>query len=57
MRMDDSQGQTAAELLAGVEESELADVIYRFGEERHSRRIARAISAREMNVRFAQPAK
>ena len=43
MRMDDSQGQTAAELLAGVEESELADVIYRFGEERHSRRIARAL--------------
>jgi 16S rRNA (cytosine1402-N4)-methyltransferase len=43
MRMDDSQGETAATLLASVEESELADVIYQFGEERHSRRIARAL--------------
>jgi 16S rRNA (cytosine1402-N4)-methyltransferase len=43
MRMDDSQGRTAAQLLAEVEESELADVIYQFGEERHSRRIARAL--------------
>jgi 16S rRNA (cytosine1402-N4)-methyltransferase len=43
MRMDTSAGPTAAELLATVEEEELADVIYRFGEERHSRRIARAL--------------
>lgn len=48
MRMDTSRGETAAEMLAQVEESELADVIYQFGEERHSRRIARAlVSARE----------
>ena len=48
MRMDRSRGETAAELLAHVEETELADVIYRFGEERHSRRIARAlVRARE----------
>jgi 16S rRNA (cytosine1402-N4)-methyltransferase len=48
MRMDTSRGETAADLLARVEESELADVIYQFGEERHSRRIARAlVRARE----------
>lgn len=43
MRMDRSRGETAAERLATVEETELADVIYRFGEERKSRRVARAI--------------
>jgi 16S rRNA (cytosine1402-N4)-methyltransferase len=43
MRMDQSNGPTAAELLADVEESDLADVIYRYGEERFSRRIARRI--------------
>jgi 16S rRNA (cytosine1402-N4)-methyltransferase len=46
MRMDRSAGPTAAELLATVEEAELANVIYGFGEERHSRRIARAIVRR-----------
>jgi 16S rRNA (cytosine1402-N4)-methyltransferase len=44
MRMDRSRGDTAADLLARVEEGELADVIYHFGEERHSRRIARALT-------------
>ena len=43
MRMDQSQGQTAAERLASVGEGDLADVIYQFGEERRSRRVARAI--------------
>lgn len=43
MRMDQSQGPTAAELLRSVDEHELADVIFQFGEERHSRRVARAI--------------
>jgi 16S rRNA (cytosine1402-N4)-methyltransferase len=43
MRMDTTRGETAAEWLARVDEGELADVIYRFGEERQSRRIARAI--------------
>jgi 16S rRNA (cytosine1402-N4)-methyltransferase len=41
--MDRSAGPTAATLVAGAEEKELADVIFRFGEERHSRRVARAI--------------
>lgn len=45
MRMDTSAGGTAAEALATVDEKTLADVIYEFGEERHSRRIARAIVA------------
>lgn len=48
MRMDQTRGETAAEWLAGVEQTELANVIFQFGEERHSRRIARAlVAARE----------
>lgn len=43
MRMDTESGHTAAEWLALVEEDELRDVIRRFGEERHARRVARAI--------------
>jgi 16S rRNA (cytosine1402-N4)-methyltransferase len=43
MRMDTTAGPTAAEALRAVDEKTLADVIYEFGEERHSRRIARAI--------------
>ena len=43
MRMDTTTGPTAAELLRRSEESEIADAIYEFGEERHSRRIARGI--------------
>ena len=37
--------QTAADLVNRMPEAELADLIYRYGEERHSRRIARAIVA------------
>jgi 16S rRNA (cytosine1402-N4)-methyltransferase len=43
MRMDRSSGATAAEMLATADERTLADVIYEFGEERHARRVARAI--------------
>jgi 16S rRNA (cytosine1402-N4)-methyltransferase len=43
MRMDQSRGETAAQMLATVDEKKLADVIYELGEERHSRRVARAI--------------
>ncbi len=43
MRMDRSRGETAAERLATVDEATLADVIFQFGEERKSRRVARAI--------------
>jgi 16S rRNA (cytosine1402-N4)-methyltransferase len=45
MRMDQSRGPTAADLLRDVDEPALADVIFQFGEERHSRRVARAIVA------------
>lgn len=44
MRMG-RDGETAAELVARLPERELADVLFQLGEERHSRRIARAIAA------------
>jgi len=44
MRMDQTGGQTAGELVNTADERELADIIYRYGEERASRRIARAIA-------------
>jgi len=43
MRMDQTAGPTAADLLRDAAEADIADVVYRFGEERYSRRIARAI--------------
>ncbi len=43
MRMDRSQGETAADIVNYESEKELADLIYRLGEERRSRKIARAI--------------
>jgi len=43
MRMDQTSGPTVADLLRRVDETELADVIFQYGEERFSRRIARRI--------------
>jgi len=43
MRMDRSQGETAADLINRLAEGELADLIFEYGEERASRRIARRI--------------
>ena len=43
MRMDTRQGPTAAQVVNEASERELADLIYEYGEERRSRRIARAI--------------
>jgi 16S rRNA (cytosine1402-N4)-methyltransferase len=43
MRMDTTRGQSVAEWLEKVDDETLANVLYEFGEERHSRRIARAI--------------
>ena len=51
MRMDRSQGPTAADLIATVDETDLANVIFQYGEERHSRRVARAI----VHARAAAP--
>jgi 16S rRNA (cytosine1402-N4)-methyltransferase len=50
MRMDARTGPTAADLVAGCSEAELREVLWRFGEERRSRAIARAI-AREREKR------
>ena len=45
MRMDTTRGQPVSAWLETVDADTLADVLYEFGEERHSRRIARAIKA------------
>jgi len=44
MRMDRTQPRTAADIVNETPESELADIIYQYGEERFSRRIAAAIA-------------
>jgi 16S rRNA (cytosine1402-N4)-methyltransferase len=44
MRIDTGRGLSAAELVARLSEKDLADLLYRNGEERYSRRIARAIT-------------
>jgi 16S rRNA (cytosine1402-N4)-methyltransferase len=46
MRMDPEAGTTAADLLQQLPESEIARIVFEFGEERHSRRIARRIVER-----------
>ncbi len=46
MRMDPAHGTTAADLLQQLPETEIARIIFEFGEERHSRRIARRIVER-----------
>ncbi|MGB9490038.1 MAG: 16S rRNA (cytosine(1402)-N(4))-methyltransferase RsmH, partial [Terriglobales bacterium] len=43
MRMNPMSGETAEQVVNHLDERELADVIYEFGEERRSRRIARAL--------------
>ncbi len=43
MRMDRTSGETALDLIDALSDDELADVLYRFGEERRSRRVARCI--------------
>lgn len=43
MRMDTTSPRTLGDLLRDVSETELADVIHNYGEERHARRIARAV--------------
>jgi 16S rRNA (cytosine1402-N4)-methyltransferase len=46
MRMDPASGASAADLLQQLPESEIAKIIFEYGEERHSRRIARRIVER-----------
>ena len=52
MRMDRTGGETAADLIARSTERELADVIFQYGEERYSRRIARAIVTARRDARI-----
>jgi 16S rRNA (cytosine1402-N4)-methyltransferase len=46
MRMDPDSGESAAQWLARADEREIADVLWTYGEEKMSRRIARTIVAR-----------
>ena len=52
MRMDQSIGLTATEVVNASSESVLADIIYQFGEERYARRIARAIVQERQRCRI-----
>lgn len=54
MRMDRSTGRTAADIVNETSEGELADMIYQYGEDRKSRRIARAIVAHRPFTTTAQ---
>lgn len=56
MRMDPESGESAAQWLARADEREIADVLWTYGEERMSRRIARAIVARRATQPFARTA-
>jgi 16S rRNA (cytosine1402-N4)-methyltransferase len=46
MRLDPTQGETAADYILSHDEADLADAIFRYGDERNSRRIARALKAK-----------
>jgi 16S rRNA (cytosine1402-N4)-methyltransferase len=50
LRFDDQEGESASDLLNRLRERDLADVIYKYGEERASRRIARVIVQRRSGI-------
>jgi 16S rRNA (cytosine1402-N4)-methyltransferase len=52
MRMNPQEGKNAADLVNDAPESELADIIFRYGEDRDARRIARAIAAARKSARI-----
>jgi 16S rRNA (cytosine1402-N4)-methyltransferase len=54
MRMDPDSGESAAQWLARADEAEIADVLWTYGEERLSRRIAKAIVARRADKPFTR---
>ncbi|MDR3113957.1 MAG: 16S rRNA (cytosine(1402)-N(4))-methyltransferase RsmH [Treponema sp.] len=54
MRIDQTKGLTAAELIAGLSEKELADLLYTYGEERYARRIARGITEAKAKGRISR---
>ena len=55
MRMDPTTGESAAEWVARADTKEIAHVLWVFGEERFSRRIARAIVEARSTNRFKRP--
>jgi len=57
MRMDRTQGRSAADLVNEDDEETLANLIYRFGEDRDSRRIARAIVVERQQGRIERTLK
>ena len=56
MRMDPDAGESAADWIARADEREIADVLWTYGEEKQSRRIARAIVARRATQPFTRTA-
>ena len=56
MRLNPDEGVSAADIVNGYSEEALADVIYRYGEERYSRRIARAIVERRQEKEIERSA-
>jgi 16S rRNA (cytosine1402-N4)-methyltransferase len=56
MRFDPSRGVPASEVIASYDEAELTDLFRRYGEERHARRIARAIVAARSTATIETPA-
>jgi 16S rRNA (cytosine1402-N4)-methyltransferase len=52
MRLDPQSGKNAADIVNTMNETDLANLIYRFGEEQYSRRIARAICEARSSSRF-----
>ncbi|MDH3633706.1 MAG: 16S rRNA (cytosine(1402)-N(4))-methyltransferase RsmH [Gammaproteobacteria bacterium] len=56
MRMNPGQGESAAEWLAHADEAEIARVLWEYGEERHSRRIAKKIVERRQSGKIEDTA-
>ncbi|WP_299755668.1 16S rRNA (cytosine(1402)-N(4))-methyltransferase RsmH [uncultured Chloroflexus sp.] len=56
MRLDPTQGPTAADLVNRLSERELADIIFQYGEEHAARRVARAIVERRRSQPFRSTA-
>ena len=54
MRMDQTQPRTAADLLNALPEKELADLLWQYGEERQSRKIARAVGMQREKEKFVR---
>jgi 16S rRNA (cytosine1402-N4)-methyltransferase len=52
MRLDPTAGETAADLVNTLSEAALADVFFEYGEERHSRRVARRVVERRQQKPF-----